>query len=316
MIDDDPHAAVSYSSPRFLAVLVGACIAGVALTAFWFLTAPKTLFDQADPRLTAGDPQVGRLVFLAGSCGSCHATPGQANPLLLGGGMALASPFGVFRPPNISPDVKDGIGSWSAADLANALIAGVSPASRHYYPAFPYTSYTGLDVRDVADLYAYLRTLPAVSGRTPPHDLPFFARIRRLIGLWKLFFFARQRQAPNVAGDAVFNRGAYLVEAVTHCAECHSTRNVLGAIKPTTRYAGGPDAEGTGFVPNITARRLSGWTQADVSEMLATGKTPQGGHVGSAMVDVVANLSQLPQADRDAIARYIKSLTPVDTPHP
>lgn len=286
------------------------------MTGFWFLTAPKTLFDQADPRLSVGDPQVGRLVFLAASCGSCHATPGQANPLLLGGGMALASPFGVFRPPNISPDVKDGIGSWSAADLANALIAGVSPAGRHYYPAFPYTSYTGLDVRDVADLYAYLRTLPAVSGRPPPHDLPFFARIRRLIGLWKLFFFARQRQAPNVAGDAVFNRGAYLVEAVTHCAECHSTRNVLGAIKPTTRYAGGPDAEGTGFVPNITARRLSGWTQADVSEMLATGKTPQGGHVGSAMVDVVANLSQLPQADRDAIARYIKSLPPVETPHP
>lgn len=311
-----PHAAVSHSLLRFRLVLVGACIAGVALTAFWFLTAPKTLFDQADPRLTAGDPQVGRLVFLAGSCGSCHATPGQANPLLLGGGMALASPFGVFRPPNISPEVKDGIGSWSAADLANALIAGVSPAGRHYYPAFPYTSYTGMDVRDVAHLYAYLRTLPAVSGRPPPHDLPFFARIRRLIGLWKLFFFARQRQAPNVAGDAVFNRGAYLVEAVTHCAECHSTRNVLGAIKPTTRYAGGPDAEGTGFVPNITARRLSGWTQADVSEMLATGKTPQGGHVGSAMVDVVANLSQLPQADRDAIARYIKSLPPVETPHP
>lgn len=311
-----PHAAVSHSLLRFRLVLVGAFIAGVVLTAFWFLTAPKTLFDQADPRLSAGDPQVGRLVFLAGSCGSCHATPGQANPLLLGGGMALASPFGVFRPPNISPDVKDGIGSWSAADLANALIAGVSPAGHHYYPAFPYTSYTGLDVRDVADLYAYLRTLPAVSGRPPPHDLPFFARIRRLIGLWKLFFFARQRQAPNVAGDAVFNRGAYLVEAVTHCAECHSTRNVLGAIKPTTRYAGGPDAEGTGFVPNITARRLSGWTQADVSEMLATGKTAQGGHVGSAMVDVVANLSQLPQADRDAIARYIKSLPPVDTPHP
>jgi len=311
-----PHAAVSHSLLRFRLVLVGACIAGVALTGFWFLTAPKTLFDQADPRLSVGDPQVGRLVFLAASCGSCHATPGQANPLLLGGGMALASPFGVFRPPNISPDVKDGIGSWSAADLANALIAGVSPAGRHYYPAFPYTSYTGLDVRDVADLYAYLRTLPAVSGRPPPHDLPFFARIRRLIGLWKLFFFARQRQAPNVAGDAVFNRGAYLVEAVTHCAECHSTRNVLGAIKPTTRYAGGPDAEGTGFVPNITARRLSGWTQADVSEMLATGKTPQGGHVGSAMVDVVANLSQLPQADRDAIARYIKSLPPVETPHP
>lgn len=285
-------------------------------TGFWFSTAPNKPFQQDDPRLSPGDAETGRLVFLAAGCGSCHAMPGQPNPLVLGGGMALASPFGVFRPPNISPDVEDGIGSWSPADLANALIAGVSPTGRHYYPAFPYTSYTGLDMQDVEDLYAYLRTLPAVSGRSPPHDLLLFARIRRFIGLWKLLFFTEARRAPVVAGDAAFNRGAYLVEAATHCAECHSTRNILGAIKPVTRFAGGPDTEGTGFVPNITSHRLSVWTESDISLMLATGRTPDGGHVGSAMADVVANLSQLPETDRNAIAHYVKSLPSIETPRP
>ncbi|WP_442967852.1 c-type cytochrome [Rhizobium sp. GR12] len=301
--------------PRAGWLSVLACVAAVCAGS-WFATAPRRPFGPEEMGSTPGDPQLGRMVFLAASCASCHATPGQPNPLVLGGGMALVTSFGVFRPPNISPDVADGIGSWSAADLANALVAGVSPGGHHYYPAFPYTSYTGIDIQDIKNLYAYLRTLPPVSGRSRQHDLQPLVRIRRLIGIWKLLFFTEGRTAPVKTGDPVFNRGAYLAETLAHCAECHSTRNIFGAIRPETRFAGGPDTEGTGFVPNITSERLGAWTQADISTLLATGETPGHRHAGSSMTDVISNLSQLPQSDRDAIAHYIKSLPARPTPLP
>ncbi|WP_309500831.1 cytochrome c [Neorhizobium sp. SHOUNA12A] len=273
-------------------------------------------FDPHDPALRSGNAAHGRLVFAAGNCAACHATPGQSDPLELGGGLALASPFGTFRVPNISSDATDGIGSWSVADLANALIAGVSPAGQHYYPAFPYSSYTGMRLEDIEDLYAYLKTLPAVSGRPPPHDLPLLFRFRRGLGLWKLLFFEDGRSEARLNGDPVHDRGAYLAETLGHCAECHSARNALGAIKPETRFAGGVDPEGTGFVPNITPNRIGHWSEAEVAAMLRTGETPGHGRVGSSMADVVANFSLLQQSDRDAVARYVKSLPPRPTPHP
>lgn len=283
---------------------------------FWFMTAAVPRYASGDPALKSGDATRGRLVFAAANCAACHATPGQPEPLKLGGGLALASPFGTFRVPNISPDPTDGIGSWSVADLANALIAGVSPERKHYYPAFPYTSYTGMRIEDVEDLYAYLRTLPAVSGRPPPHDLPLLFRFRRPLGLWKLLFFSEGGAEAITNGDAVHDRGAYLAETLGHCAECHSTRNLFGAIKPGTRFAGGPDPEGTGFVPNITPNRIGDWSEEEIATMLMTGETPGHGRVGSSMADVVTNLALLPESDRTAIARYVKSLPPRETQRP
>ena len=295
---------------------IAALAVPVALTAAYpTLTAPAALSgDPAD--LRTGNADRGRLVFAAADCAACHAAPGQSDPLKLGGGLALASPYGTFRAPNISSDPVDGIGGWTVADLANALIAGRSPAGEHYFPVFPYTSYTSMSMEDVRDLYAYLKTLPAVKGRPPPHDLPFFLRARILVGAWKFLFFSMGGSAAVLNGDALHDRGAYLVETLGHCAECHSTRNYLSAIKPETRFAGGPDPEGTGFVPNITPTRLSRWSEADISKLLKTGETPYGAHVGSSMTDVVTNLALLPQPDRDAIARYIKSLPARPTPHP
>ncbi|MQX14336.1 c-type cytochrome [Sinorhizobium terangae] len=284
--------------------------------ACWFLTMPVASFESTGSTLTEGSASRGEIIFAAGGCASCHATPGQPDPLKLGGGLALASPFGTFRVPNISPDPVDGIGSWSVADLANALISGVSPEGRHYYPAFPYPSYTGMRPDDVRDLYAYLQTLPRVSGRAPPHDLFLFFRIRRFVGFWKLLFFREGKSEAMLNEDPVHDRGAYLVEALAHCADCHSTRNIFGAIRPTTRFAGGPDLEGTGFVPNITPARIGGWSEGELAEMLKSGRTPNHGRVGSSMRDVVANTSQLPESDRIAIARYIKSLPARPTPHP
>ncbi len=297
-----------------IAAAVGVVIS--ILLGLWWVTAAVPRFDPHDPALRSGNAAHGRLVFAAGNCSACHATPGQPDPLKLGGGLALASPFGTFRVPNISSDATDGIGSWSVADLANALIAGVSPAGQHYYPAFPYSSYTGMRLEDVEDLYAYLKTLPTVSGRPPPHDLPLLFRFRRGLGLWKLLFFEDGRSEARLNGDPVHDRGAYLAETLGHCAECHSARNALGAIKPETRFAGGVDPEGTGFVPNITPNRIGQWSEAEVAAMLQTGETPGHGRVGSSMADVVANFSLLPQSDRDAVARYVKSLPPRPTPHP
>jgi mono/diheme cytochrome c family protein len=169
---------------------------------------------------------------------------------------------------------------------------------------------------DIADLYAYLKTLPPVSGRPPPHDLPLLFKFRPGLAFWKVLFFKQQESEAVLTGDPVHDRGAYLVETLGHCADCHSSRNLLGAIKPATRFAGGPDPEGTGFVPNITPERIGNWSEADLVRVLETGETPNHGRVGSSMSDVVTNTSQLPQSDREAIARYIKSLPPRPTPQP
>ncbi|MBA1144755.1 c-type cytochrome [Mesorhizobium neociceri] len=288
-----------------------------AATATFFMTSADPPFSQDDPQFGGrGDVVRGKLVFAAGDCASCHATPGQSDRLKLGGGMALASPFGTFRPPNISPDPVDGIGRWSAADLANALIGGVSPKRAHYYPSFPYTSFTGMTGADINDLYAYLMTLPKVSGRAPAHDPAILFGVRRSVGFWKLLFFRQGRSVANVDGKTVLDRGAYLVETVSHCAECHSSRNAFGAIRSDTVFAGGIDPQGTGFVPNITRERLGAWTETDIAMMLRTGETPSHGRVGSSMADVVTNTAVLPDSDRQAIARYIKELAPVDTPNP
>jgi len=301
---------------RIMAVfLVLGSIAGAAM---WVLTKPRpAISSDLDQSINAdGNAERGRFLFAAGDCASCHASPGQPDRLRLGGGMALASPYGTFRPPNISSDPIDGIGAWRTTDLANALLSGVSPAGAHYYPAFPYTSYAKMQIGDVKDLMAYLRTLPAVSGRAPPHDLSPVFRYRRIVGLWKILFFDRTAIVAEPGRDETWNRGRYLAEAVAHCAECHSSRNLMGAIIPDTRFAGGTDPEGTGYIPNITPTRIGDWTERDIAEMLKTGNTPNHGRVGSSMTAVVTNLASLPQSDRDAIATFVKSLPPREAPRP
>ena len=159
-----------------LALLVAA---GAAVA--WVMSAPKPRYSEAEWQALglAGDPVAGRLVFFAGGCESCHKSPGQDDPLRLGGGLELKTPFGSFYPPNISSDQVDGIGGWRPVDVANALLAGVSRDGKNLYPSFPYPSYQRMTPKDVADLIAFLRTLPAVAGKAPPNDLAFPFSIRR-----------------------------------------------------------------------------------------------------------------------------------------
>ena len=281
----------------------------------WILSAPRAMFPAAIQGFDeSGDAGRGKQIFDAADCASCHASPGQPDYLRLGGGMSLASPFGTLYPPNISPDPVDGIGRWSVRDLANALLSGVSPSGAHYYPAFPYTSFTHMRLEDVRDLLAYLRTLPAVSGRTPPHDLPFPFSIRRVVGLWKRLYFRPGPVPPVASRGAEWNRGRYLTEALGHCAECHSPRDMLGGIIPASRFAGGQDPEGVGYDPNITPTGIDHWSRADLVRLLTDGVTPDLRVVGGSMKSVVENTARLPEADRAAIADYILTLPPRHSP--
>jgi mono/diheme cytochrome c family protein len=295
-------------------ILLAVVAAGTA--GFFALTSPATYRlvrgAAAIPANHVADVDNGRTLFHAGGCSSCHATPDQDDRTRLGGGYALKSPFGTFHVPNISLHARDGIGGWSTADFVRAMREGVSPDGRHYYPAFPFMSYQRMTVDDLADLFAFMKTLPAVEGRAPDHDLPFPFGIRRGIGLWKLAFLDGRMFAPDPSRSATWNRGAYLVEGPGHCAECHSERNAAGAIIEERRFAGGPNPEGRGAVPNITPHPtgIGGWSIQDIALTLKTGETPNFIKVGGLMTSVVRNTAQLTDADRAAIAEYVLSLPP------
>jgi mono/diheme cytochrome c family protein len=305
--------------------LIAAGILVAALAVVWVLTLPATVTASALPAYT---PNVdnGRTMFNAGGCASCHATPAsdpdKVDRTRLGGGLALKSPFGTFYVPNISSDPSDGIGEWSEANFVTALSKGTSPWGKNLFPAFPYTSYQNMTLADVRDLFAYLKTLPPVAGRTHRHDLTFPFNLRRLVGVWKLLFFHSGTFAPDPSQLAQWNRGAYLVNGPGHCAECHSPRNFLGAIIESQRFAGGPSPDGKSFVPNITPTGLqhwkddTAWSQSDIATFLESGMDPSGDYAGDAMAEVIRSTALLDPADRAAIAAYIISLPPRQGPKP
>jgi mono/diheme cytochrome c family protein len=295
-------------------VMVAAAAVVVGSGAFWSLTIPQVPASALGPHQI--DLANGKEMFEAGGCVSCHMVPGQPDRTRLGGGLALRSPFGTFYVPNISSDPRDGIGSWSEEQFVTALNRGTSPEGEHYYPAFPYTSFARIRFDDLRDMFGYLKTLPPVQGEVRDHDLSFPFTIRRGIGLWKLFFLDGKPFVPDPARDEVWNRGAYLVNGAGHCAECHSPRNIFGAIIASQRFAGAPSLDGKGFVPNITQLRLKDWSEKDIAYLLESGLTPDGDSVGGNMAEVVRNTAQLSPADRAAIAKYVKSLPPVAGPKP
>jgi len=298
-------------------VMAAVILAVIAAGIFWLVTIPATVsVDALAPRTPNLDN--GKAMFYAGGCAACHLAPNEEDKTKLGGGMALKTMFGTFYPPNISSDRKDGIGGWSEANFVTAMWKGTSPDGSHYYPAFPYTSYQRMTMDDVRDLFAYLKTLPAVQGRVRDHDLPLIFKFRRMLGGWKLLFLDGRPFTPDPGKSAQWNRGAYLANAPSHCVECHSPRNLLGGIIQSQRFAGGPDAEGgDGWVPNITQAGIGDYSERDIERVLETGDTPGGDSVGGAMSNVVGNTSKLPAEDRAAIAAYVKSLPPVEGPkHP
>jgi mono/diheme cytochrome c family protein len=284
----------------------GVFLALVGLGVYWFATRPQTVSEQALASLSS-DPEAGRQVFYASGCASCHTAEkaeGDAK-LVLAGGQSFPSPFGTFKAPNISTDATNGIGGWSRADFVTAVLKGVSPAGQHYFPAFPYTSYNKMTLQDAVDLHGFMQTLPADATPSEPHDVAFPFNIRRNLGGWKLLFQSEDwvADAPN----AELERGRYLVEALGHCAECHTARNPLGGLATAQWMRGAPDPSGTGRVPGITPDLLQ-WSAIDIAGYLKTGFTPDFDTAGGHMVSVIENMGQLSDDDLNAIAAYLLAL--------
>ena len=264
-------------------------------------------------------------MFDIGGCASCHAVPNKdpdkVDRTRLGGGLALKSPFGTFYVPNISPDPKDGIGSWSEANFVTALWKGTSEHGTNLYPAFPYTSYQHMQLDDVRDLFAYLKTLPPVPGKARRHDLAFPFNDRRLLGGWKFLFLHGGPFVPDPAQSAQWNRGAYLVNGPGHCAECHSPRNCARRHhrERTLRRRPGAGRRRLGaeyHAGRACSRARHVWSEKDIASFLGDGMTPSGDFAGGAMAEVIRNTSLLGADDRAAIAAYIASLPPVQGPTP
>jgi mono/diheme cytochrome c family protein len=292
--------------PGWLRGIVGVLLAATA--AGWWFSRPLLPGVEVFPA-RAADLANGERLFHAGGCASCHAAPGAlgSEPPVLSGGLELASPFGVFVAPNISPDPVAGIGHWSDADFVNAMLSGVSPDGRHYYPAFPYTSYARMAVTDVLDLKAYLATLPADPTPSQSHDIGFPFTIRRGLGFWKRLYLDEQPVRRITDGDSILEQGRYLVEGPGHCGECHTSRDAFGGLRLDQWLSGAPSLEGEGRVPDITPDGLSGWSESDIVYYLESGFEPDFDVVGGSMVKVQENMARLPAEDRQAIAAYLKS---------
>ena len=289
-------------------IAVGGIAGLVGLALFWVSSVPAAPPESLGD--LTGDAEAGALIFAAAGCASCHVAPGaeKGEAPILAGGKAFPSDFGTFYAPNISPSAE-GIGDWSDAEVIHAIQAGISPQGAYYYPAFPTHAYALADVQDIADLVAYLRTLPEAAEASRDHEVGFPFNIRRGLPLWRAAF-APDGWVIDAEGEEL-ERGRYLVEALGHCAECHTPRNALGGLQTGRWMAGAPDPAGDGTIPALAPNHLD-WSAEDIANYLDTGFTPEFDVVGGDMVEVVENTSQLSDADRLAIGAYIKALPEAD----
>ncbi|KAA0581984.1 cytochrome c [Azospirillum sp. B21] len=264
----------------------------------------------------AGDPvSRGAYIFQAAGCLGCHSNEKEGGAPLAGG-RALATPFGTFHTPNITPDPETGIGRWSDADFIRAFREGLRPDGAALFPAFPYASYTRMTDRDLLDLKAYLFSQPAVAAPNKPHDLtpPFSWRF--LLPVWQWMYLTPGPVPDDPAKPPAWNRGRYLVDALGHCGECHSPRTLMGGMDAGRYLAGNPDGPDGDKVPGITGAESKGigdWSDGDLTLLLETGLTPEGDVVGGAMGEVVRNsTSKLTADDRAAIAAYLRTVPAKD----
>jgi mono/diheme cytochrome c family protein len=262
--------------------------------------------------------QRGAYIFDAADCVGCH-TDAKNDGKRLAGGRPLATPFGTFYSPNITPDKNTGLGKWSIEDFRRALREGISGHGIYYFPVFPYPAFSGMTDQDVDDLWAYLQTQEPVAQASKSHEIRFPFRFRRLQMAWRALFFTPGPLQPVPGKGDEWNRGNYLANAVAHCGECHTPRNLLGGLEQGRAYSGNPTGPDNLKAPNITPDPETGigkWSTKDITEVLKTGQLPDFDFVGSAMGEVVKGTGKLTDADRQAIAVYVKSLPPIATPKP
>jgi mono/diheme cytochrome c family protein len=258
-----------------------------------------------------GDAKRGEILVKAGGCLGCH-TEEKKDATPFAGGRALKTPFGTFFGPNITPHPQAGIGRWTEANFITAMRHGRRPDGANYFPAFPYSSFTRISDSDLRDLWAYLRTLPPSSRANQAHDLGFPFGWRFLVTFWKWLFFTPGPFVPIPGTSEAVSRGAYLVQALGHCGECHTPRNFLGGPKRSRFLAGGKGPEGKD-VPNLTPAGLKKkWGDKELTDFLTSGITPDGDVPAEAMAEVIRNTtSQLTPGDLAAVIAYLRSLPPL-----
>lgn len=271
----------------------------------------------------------GAYLVKAAGCADCH-TAVRDRPFA--GGLRLDATIGpglnlTFYTPNISPDPLTGIGNWSLRDFRRALREGRSPNGSFYYPVFPWRSFTKITDVDVDAMFAYLKTLPPIISFNQRPDIGFpIYNQRWLMWFWKNVFFnpsdsklVNLRTGPGpfvpIEGEtARWNRGAYLVEGVLHCAECHTPRNFGGAPIATLWMAGSDQPVGKRYPPNITSDLATGlgyWRSVDWMRFLAAGTAPDGKQPAGVMALVIRNTARLTDEDRAAVVEYLMSLQAV-----
>ncbi len=280
----------------------------------WVLMLIASASATAADKVSAGDPKLrqGEYVFNLAGCRHCHSAD-DGEPLA--GGRPMATPFGTFYTPNITPDPAYGIGAWSEADLARALRHGRSPDGNAYFPAFPFTAYTRINDADLRALFAYLMAQPPSPRANREHELAWFLRWRIAARVWQWLFFEPEALEVRADRGTSWNRGAYIAEALAHCQECHTPRNTLGALRPDRAYAGNPQGPEGELVPNITAHRQTGignWSDESLTEFFRFGELPDGEYTTGSMEPVIEGIGKLTDSDRAALVEYIGSLPPIE----
>lgn len=250
----------------------------------------------------------GEYLTRVGDCVACHTVSEQK---LFAGGHAMRTPFGTIYTPNITPDDHTGIGQWTFEHFWQALHQGKGYKGEFLYPAFSYTSYTKVTRADALAIYTYLQSVPAIKQKNKDHSLSFPYNIRSALYAWRLLYFkAGEYQADSSQTDE-WNRGAYLVQGLGHCNECHTTRNALGAMDQKSPLSGGQIPVQGWYAPNLSMQKgggLEGWNEEDMITLLKTGFSKKGGAIGP-MADVVRNSTQyFTDSDLKAVAVYLQTL--------
>ncbi len=294
---------------RLVALLALLLLMGAAVVAWLNVRCEDALTGDANS-FVATPEQVAHGAYLAraGNCAACHTDRGGAA---FAGGKGIATPFGTVFASNLTPDARTGIGTWSAAQFWRAMHNGRSADGRLLYPAFPYPNFTEITRADSDALFAYLRSQVPVAQVNRPHALRFPYDLQPSLAVWRALFFSPGVYEPVVERSVQWNRGAYLVRSLGHCAACHSPRNAFGATRDSLELSGGLIPLQNWYAPSLASSAEAGvadWSTAEVSALLKSGLTPRGAALGP-MAEVVFRSTQyLDDADIAAMAEFLKSL--------
>ena len=293
-------------------ILIAACavalVVAISAACFFFLPASIEAVHATHAQPT-GSALVAKGEYLtkAADCAACHTAPG-GEPFA--GGRAFKLPFGTIYSTNITPDREAGIGLWSDAEFVRALHRGIGRNGEDLYPAFPYTAYALLSTDDVLAIRAYLSTVRPISLRNTDNTLAFPFDQRYLLRAWKLLFMPARQWEPSAAHDAIWNRGSYLAEALAHCGDCHTPRNLMFATKSGSKYAGAVVDGWRAY--NITSDSDTGigaWSDAEIEQYLSTGHAPAHGSAGGGMAEAIdLSLRHLASEDIAALTRYLRTI--------